>query len=160
MTSDPAEAALAPWQHHNARLSLFAMLSLIASMALWFAAQTPDGADPWYLAIGIEYAVWGAINLGFAISGLRGVAHIRSLDSAARSVSAIRRTQELLRLLRISTWLNVVWLTLGAALVVCGYLAWSGALVGHGFGVLTQAIVLTMLDACFLRELNRVVPEA
>jgi hypothetical protein len=153
-----AEVALAPWQRHNGRLWLSSVLAIAATPPLLLVAATPDGYDAWYLAIAIEFAVWGAINLLFSISGFRGVAQVRSLGAASRDQTALTKAREILRLLRVNAWLNLVWLTMGIALLIWGYMAWSPSLAGHGTSVLVQAIVLTILDWIFVRELSAAIP--
>lgn len=149
-----AEAALAPWQRHNVRLALWSAVSIAIGIAIWFSAVTPDGRDPWYGAIAIQFVVWGAIDLAFAIGGFIGVRRIRAIDASERDAAAMKQAQAITRALRINVWLNAMWLTIGVVLLVSGYFVWSASLVGHGVGVLEQAIVLCILDASFARALG------
>lgn len=139
---------LASWRRHNGRLGISSFTSIVIALALYSFAPTPDGRDPVYVAPAIEFVAWGLINLGFTISGIRGANRVTSDELA------IAKGRELARLLRINAWLNVVWISLGVVLIAWGYRAWSPSLVGHGVGVLVQAIVLTILDRVFERELH------
>jgi ABC-type transport system involved in cytochrome bd biosynthesis fused ATPase/permease subunit len=142
------------WRRHDARLLTCGVVSVIAAIALWIAAASPDGRDAFYVAIAIEFIVWGTIDAFFAIAGKREIARMNMLDAEPRDAAFIAKGETLRRLLRINHWLNALWLSIGVGLLVWGYLAWSASLVGHGTGVLSQAIVLTILDFAFIRALR------
>jgi hypothetical protein len=150
--SPEAGRTIDAWRRHNRRLLAGSIVSMLAAAGLWFAAASPDGRDRFYLAVAIEFFVWGAIDALFAILGMR---EIRRLDATASDEAILTKGESLRRLLRINHGLNVLWLSIGAALIVWGYRAWSASLVGHGFGVFSQAILLGVLDLAFANALRQ-----
>ena len=149
-----ASATRAVWQRHNRRLLAVAATSILAALGLWLAAPSPDGRDPFYVALAIEFVIWGVIDAWFAIAGSREIAAIDRLGEPERDEALAHKYRTLRRLLRVNNWLNILWLATGAGLMAWGYGAWSPSLAGHGVGVLVQAIALTVLDLGFAAALR------
>ena len=127
---------------------------MLAAVGLWFAAASPDGRDAFYFAVAIEFVIWGAINALFAVLGMREITRLNALARPARDEALLIKGLSLRRLLRFNHGLNVLWLSIGIALLVWGYRVWSASLVGHGVGVLLQAILLSVLDFAFAKALR------
>jgi hypothetical protein len=142
-------------------LTAWSVSSIVAGAA---AVAIGSGLDSTPRAIvqagGVQFVVWGLIDLVF---GLFGLAHGATADEEREQQKATK----LLRALRFNDRLNIAWLAAGAILLIWGAVAWSGrstaadwpaALIGHGLGVLAQALFLAALDRIFLSKLSRLHP--
>lgn len=145
----PTSDALTVARRHVVALAVFALASIAIAWPIWIASLGPEGRDAFYTALAIQFAVWGVIDLGFALHGLPSLLRMSHADSHA--IESMRTRT--LAALRISGRLNLVYLAVGVALLAAGYHQWSATLCGHGIGVLLQAIPLTLLDASFRRGL-------
>ena len=155
--ADPAPADAARLtrrvvRRHTAALLLLAIASMLAAWPIRDVNASPIGRDAFYVAIAWQFAIWGAIDALFAIHGLVGVARAGRADASAAETM---RTG-LLRALAVSRRLNGVYLLIGVALLIWGFIAQSPALCGHGVGVLVQAALLVAIDESFVRGLRRV----
>lgn len=150
---DPSQA-FAVWRTYTRRLLALALLSIALAWPLSRMNVSVDGRDPFYVALAWQFAIWGAIDLLFALNGELGLRKVGRMDGAARDAEVLRRREKILGALRLNRWLNVVWIATGVALLAWGYRAWSPALVGHGVGICVQSIGLAIFDRAFRRALT------
>lgn len=148
-------APLAVWRAFSFRLACLSIMSIGLALPLVMFTQTPDGSDPFYVAVAMQFAIWGLIDLVFALLGLRETSRILRMPADTRSDHARTRAESLLSLLRKSRWQNAMWITSGVALLIVGYAIWSPSWAGHGVGVIVQAALLVWFDARFYESLSR-----
>ena len=86
--------------------------------------------SPFLIAVGWQFAIWGAIDLIFVIAGFR--------KNATLEVDDVAETASLVRALRFNgKWMNPMWLAMGVVLLIWGFAAHNNlSLLGHGAGVL------------------------
>jgi hypothetical protein len=125
----------------------------------WSLLSTAAGGLLWAFcrpavpnAVGMEFTIWGVLNLFFAIQGIR-----QTRESARRNDPAWDRddAEKLLRALSFSSKLNYLWLAMGLALAVWGALATSPVLWGHAIGVFTQGAFLFLFDRYLHHAVSR-----
>ncbi len=126
-------------------VSIGSVLSGISMIG--FAGQ----ANIWLAAIGWQFAIWGAIDLIFALLGLR---QCRRADQDLLDDQA--EATQLTKSLRFNGKLNVLWVVIGLALFVPGAMLGNASLIGHGVGVLLQGGFLLGFDRAFLAKLSAV----
>ena len=150
------EPAFAVWRTFTRRLALLAIVSMALAWPLAMMNRDPASGmrDPFYVAVAWQFAVWGAIDLAFALNGERGLRQVRNLDPSPRHEEIGRRRGLILGALRFNRWLNALWVAMGVALLIWGYRSVSPSLVGHGVGVSIQAVALIVFDRAFFRALN------
>ena len=146
---------LLTWQAFTVRLVMLSVASIVVAPLLVRYAKTPDGSDAFYVGIAWQFAVWGVIDLGFALNGFREINPIRKLDPSERDQVSARKAENILRVLKTSRWQNAIWLVLGAITLTAGYLFHSASAAGHGVGVILQAMLLVMFDRSFSAALSR-----
>ena len=151
---DPARA-LSVWRTYTHRLLALSLLSIALAWPISRFNRSVDGFDPFHVALAWQFAIWGAIDLIFAVTGEFGLSGVSRMTGGVRDAEVMRRREKILGALRFNRWLNAVWVTTGVALLVWGYWAWSPSLVGHGVGVSVQAIGLAIFDRAFHRALTR-----
>jgi len=127
---------------------------------LWFSIGSIVGGtaivllshEGWTDAIGWQFAIWGGIDLIFALMGVRQCSRAKQglLDDLAEAES-LRKS------LRFNGGLNWLWVALGTVLIAWGAATASTTLVGHGIGVLLQGGFLFFFDRLFLRKLSRLL---
>jgi hypothetical protein len=139
------------------RLAVWAGGSMVVALVV-FALQPSIAAGAVrsvVQAIGAQCLLWGLIDSGFALFGLK---QAQTADRTAMSPSTIARElsdrDKLERVLQFSAKLN-----LGMVAVAILLLAWGGgqrnfALLGHGAGVMIQAGFLFIFDRAFIRALR------
>ncbi|MBW6456847.1 MAG: hypothetical protein K0A98_13265 [Trueperaceae bacterium] len=137
-----------PWRQARVvghQLGAWALASLAAGALLLVVAGGAAGAAAATLrALAVQCIAWGAIDGGIAAFGERDrrrrIARGEADDAGATAAFGAR----LRRLLRINAGLDVVYLLVGATLL----LAWrTPEGLGHGLGVLIQGGFLLGLDA-------------
>lgn len=139
-------------------LAAWSVGSVLAGAAAWAAAQGRDAPVRQLLeAVAAQFVIWGAIDLLFAVIGLRQTWRSVGTDDDAEQLD----TSKLVRILRFNNRLNVVWLAVGAVLLASGLAAavrrvgseaGAASLIGHGVGVLVQGGFLALFDRAFLRR--------
>lgn len=148
-----ADRAFIIWRRYTRRLAALSLLSIALAPPLATMNRSVDGRDPFYVAMAWQFAIWGIIDLGFALSGFVGLRTVGRMPGSTRDEEVMRRRGKILRALRFNRWLNAVWVATGVALLVWGYSKWSPSLVGHGAGVVVQAVGLVIFDRAFKRAL-------
>ena len=148
MQAHGAARSADPWWQARVvgrQLAGWALASVVAGTLLFaVAGRTAEATAATLWAVAIQFIVWGAIDGGIAAFGERDrrrrVARGEADDAAATAAFGSR----LRRLLRLNAGLDVVYLTVGVALL----LAWrTPEGLGHGLGVLIQGGFLLALDA-------------
>jgi len=123
------------WAYSQAiavRLRAWAVVNVLAGLALIV------GGDPFWRGFGTQAVAWGLID------GLIAWAGLRSAQKRVRPPEAEAR--HLLRLLWLNAGLDVIYLAIGAAVIV--FLGQTNPEVnGHGWGVLVQGAFLLVFDA-------------
>ncbi len=128
------------------QLAAWALLSLAAGAAA--AILGP----PFWRAVGIQFLVWGAIDLAIAAAGARDLRRKLAAGAADDPAAAERERRRLRRLLLVNAGLDVGYLAVGAALTGFG----AGPIrAGHGAGVLVQGAFLLAFDAGHAAGLRR-----
>lgn len=142
------------WRTYTRRLLALSLLSIALAWPLARMNVSVDGRDPFYVALAWQFAIWGAIDLLFAISGEFGLRSVGRMSDGERDAEVMRRREKILGALRFNRWLNAMWVAMGVALLIWGYSVWSPSLVGHGVGVCVQAMGLVIFDRAFRRALE------
>jgi len=130
------------------RLFIFSIVSILVGVSMyWIPAD-----QMWRKLIGavaIQFIIWGAIDLMFAIPGVMGARRLKS------DPQELEERVKMIRILRFNNKLNWLWISIGAALLGIGVaLSWWHVLVGHGVGVLAQGGFLFFFDRAFLLMLE------
>lgn len=119
------------------QLGTWASLSIVGG-GLLIALGGPFGR-----AIGIQFVVWGAVDLAIAGAGDRDRRRKLTAGAGRDPAASAAETRRLRRLLWINAGLDVLYATVGAGLVAFG----TGPVVdGHGVGVLIQGGFLLVFD--------------
>jgi hypothetical protein len=128
------------------QLAAWATASIVAGAALILAGGPFGGA------VGVQFVVWGAVDLAIAALGERD--RRRKLGRGARDDprAGAAEARRLRRLLWINAGLDVVYLAVGGGLVAFGR---GPVLDGHGVGVLVQGGFLLIFDAAHAATLPR-----
>lgn len=143
------------WRTYTRRIIVISLVSIALAWPISrFNHSIAPGGDPFHLALAWQFAIWGLIDLGFAINGLVGIRRTAKLDPAARDAEIASTRTKILDALRFNRWLNALWIAMAIALLIWGYAVWSPGLVGHGIGVFVQAMALVIFDRAFYRALN------
>lgn len=129
---------------------------IVALIVFAFQPSIPAGATRAILqAIGAQSLLWGLIDAGFALFGLK---QAQSAERSSINPSVIDRElsdrDKLVRLLRFSRKLNMFWLGLGIVLIAWGAGICNATLIGHGVGVAMQSGFLMLFDGFFLKSLS------
>jgi hypothetical protein len=145
----PPAATPDPWRlarRVGRQLAAWALLSVAAGGLLaWAAGAVASGALGETLrAVALQFVLWGAIDGAIAAFGERDrrrrIARGEHRDAAATAAFGAR----LWRLLRLNAGLDLVYVAVGALLLVL----WrTPAGLGHGLGVLVQGGFLLVFDA-------------
>jgi hypothetical protein len=137
------------------KLATWAGVSMVFALVV-FATQPliPAGAARSLIqAIGAQFLLWGLLDAGFAMFGLR---QAQQADRAGTSPAVIDRElsdrEKLVRLLRFSNKVNIVMMCLGIGMIAGGVALAHPTLVGHGIGVLVQGGFLRFFDRAFLKS--------
>jgi hypothetical protein len=146
----PADSVFSAWSRHNRWLFFFGFGSVVAGTLYYVVSASPDGRDPFYVALAMQFVAWGALNTLFAWRGILETKRFRG-DAPA----LLAKSVQIVRLLRLNRWLNALWLAMGVSLLASGYWVWSAGLAGHGVGILVQGFCLTIADEIFLRRLDQ-----
>lgn len=146
---EPSRAALA-YRAGVARLlrqlTAWSLGSIVAGAAALL------GGGPFLRALGLQFVIWGAVDLVLALSGERDRRRVRTRGEEADAAAAERDRRRLVRLLRINAGLDVAYVAVGIGLIAFGPdRVWAG----HGTGVLVQGGFLLIFDALHARALAR-----
>lgn len=107
---------------------------------------------PFLRALGLQFVIWGAVDLALVLSGERDRRRARARGEEADPSAAERDRRRLVRLLRINVGLDVVYVAVGAGLILLGPdRVWAG----HGTGVLIQGGFLLVFDAVHAHAMRR-----
>lgn len=152
------------------QFTAWSVSSIIAGLVIVWAGRTQESASRAFLeALGVQSVIWGAINLVFAVLGVRQSARARRTPIDAASIAAeLGERDGLVRTLRFNGKLNLLWVSIGMVLLVsAGAAALRGSerptvasLLGHAAGVLVQGWFLLSFDRAYLRALSRSSPQA
>jgi hypothetical protein len=139
------------------RLAGWAGASMIVAL-IGFVAQpsiAPGVARQLSQAVAAQCLLWGLIDVGFAMFGLR---QAQSADRAPINSSTIDRElsdrDRLIRLLRFSAKLNLGWIALAIVLIALGAGLRNAMVIGHGIGVMLQGGFLLAFERSFLKLLT------
>jgi hypothetical protein len=120
------------------QLTAWSLGSLVAGVAALVAG------GPFLAALGLQFVIWGAVDLLLALNGARDRRRVDARGETTDVTAAERDRRRLVRLLRINAALDVVYLAVGAGLILLGPdRVWAG----HGAGVLIQGGFLLVFDA-------------
>ena len=131
------------WRRHRVipvQLLGWATASLV--LAAGVAMRDPG---PFAAAVALQFAVWGAIDAGIAVAGLRGHAAKVAAGAPASLDAGEAERRRTHRLLWINAGLDVGYLAVAAALATVGDP--SAARLGHALGVAVQGGFLLAFDA-------------
>ena len=140
------------------RLAMWAGASMVfALVALAAQPSIPIGATRSVIqAIAAQCLLWGLIDAGFALFGLR---QAQAADRAGMSPETANREladcDRLVRVLHFSSKLNVIWVGIGILLVAVGAGVRNTSMIGHGVGVFIQGGFLMWFDRSFLKSLTK-----
>ncbi len=136
LTGQWADALLEFERLHLLKLSLWAVLSIIAGTAIVALLRVRRTDSPLLQHFAIQSLAWGAIDLAIAVWASRGLA-VRDLAAAVA----------LDRFVWLNIGLDVGYCAVGMTLVLLGWrLGRRLGLVGAGLGVVVQGLALTVLD--------------
>ncbi|CAN5399136.1 hypothetical protein BH09PLA1_BH09PLA1_34410 [soil metagenome] len=141
------------------KLAIWAGASMAIALVTFVAqpAISSAGARSGAQAIASQFLLWGLIDAGFALFGLR---HAQQADRAGTAPPVIEREladrDKLLRVLHFSGKLNILWVGLGIVMIAVGAGMKNPGLTGHGVGVLIQGGFLMMFDRAFLKSIARI----
>lgn len=109
-------------------------------------------------AIGWQFAIWGAIDLIFAGFGIaQSIKASRTPATPQAEADEFLAAEKLLGTLRLNHQFNVVYVSIGIALLVWAAVAHGPALLGHGAGVLVQGGFLFIFDLVYTRRFERLM---
>ena len=141
--------AVAIWDRARAiarQLGAWAIASIVIGAGLVV------GGDPFGGAVGIQFLIWGTVDLAIAAVGERDRRRKLAAGAGSDPAASATETRRLRRLLWINAALDVVYVAVGAGLVVFG----PGPVVdGHGVGVVIQGGFLLAFDAAHAATLPR-----
>lgn len=131
---------------------------VVALIVFGFQPSIPAGAARSISqAIGAQCLLWGLIDAGFALFGLRQAQMADRAGTAAQAIEIeLADRDKLVRVLRFSGKLNVIWVGAGILLIAIGAGVPNAALIGHGLGVLIQGGFLMGFDRSFLKLLLKI----
>lgn len=140
-----ADTLLALERAHLLRLVLWGGASLLIGSALLAFLRVRGQRSSLLEHLGIQTALWGAIDLGLAVLGLRQLA-LRDLAGATR----------LDRFLWLNVGLDAGYVMVGVTLLVFGWRApQRPGLVGAGLAVIVQGSALAILDLLLAGQIAR-----
>ena len=140
-----ADTLLSVERAHLLRLVLWGSVSLVigGTLLIYLRSRGQRGALLDHFAI--QTAAWGAIDLAFALNGVRTLA-LRDLAGATH----------LDRFLWLNIGLDAGYVMVGLTLVIAGWrLARRPGLIGAGLGVIVQGVALAMLDIGLASQISR-----
>jgi hypothetical protein len=139
-------------------LLVWALLSMVLGIVGLQSARAdaPTEGQQFLGAFSMQFLIWGAIDAALAGLGLRGVA--RREASALPVDDEFRRRDRAIGVLRFNAKLDVLWIAIGAALLLLAipFPGGRGPLLGHGLGVILQGGFLIVFDLVFARRLAAV----
>ena len=140
-----ADTLLALERAHLLRLVMWGGASLLVGSALLALLRLRRHQSPLLYHFAIQTALWGAIDLVFALLGLRRL-ELRDLAGATR----------LDRFLWLNVGLDAGYVMVGLTLLVVGWRApQRPGLIGAGLAVMTQGSALAILDLLLAGQIAR-----
>jgi len=141
---------------HSQILTAWAVVSVVVGVVIW-SGQTDDPLTRFFVAVGMQFVIWGAIDLIF---GLIGLQQARTADAipvySNQATGEIADAKKLAKTLIFSMKLNWIWLVIGLALIVWGVSSnMNSSLLGNGVGVLVQGLFLFVFDKHFYSKLTK-----
>lgn len=122
-------------------LGTWAIASVLGGGAVWLLRL-----GPFWSAVGMQFVIWGLVDLVFAALGWKQSASVRGAPVTDQEMS---EAGKLLSFLKVNHFLNVAYVLVGLILAAWA-LASEGdarlALAGHGAGVLVQGGFLLASD--------------
>lgn len=123
-----------------------------ASLSIAFGAVLIVTGGPFARAVGLQFAIWGAVDLAIALAGARDRRRKLAAGANRDPAASAAESRRLRRLLWINGGLDVLYVAVGAALLGFG----RGPVVdGHGAGVLVQGAFLLIFDVAHASTLPR-----
>ncbi len=106
-------------------------------------------------AVQFQFIVWGLINAIFGLMGLRDARrfNVRPMN-AEQAVIELKEARSILGVLRFNARLNLLWIAIGLLLLAAAGIWRSWGLLGHGAGVMVQALWLVGFDASLKAKLR------
>lgn len=126
-------------------LTAWSLVSIVAGLGLW------RWGGEFRVAAGMQCAIWGAIDLVFAVAGVRQAARA---DRRLSPPADVEEGQSLLRALSVSHKMNWMWLAMGAGLAVWAASTANAGLWGHAVGVGVQGGFLFVYDRLLDRSVR------
>lgn len=138
-------------------LTAWSLASILVGLPAWIVLKDQPFFGPFFA----QCWIWGAIDLVFALLGLKQAA---TADKTAETPEAVAAEQadarKLLGALAFSHKLNWIWLATAAGLYAWAVAAGSVVLAGHATGVLVQGGYLFVQDRKFDHAIRRVLVDA
>jgi hypothetical protein len=120
-------------------------------------SSDPQAGHAFLGAMGLQFLIWGAINAALAGLALRGVARRETRPLPWEDERAQRDRS--VRILSLNAKLDLLWIAIGVALLLCAipFANHAPTLLGHGVGVVLQGGFLLIFDRLFARRLRSVI---
>jgi hypothetical protein len=140
-----ADTLLVAERAHLLRLALWGAACLLVGTALIATVRIRQPPSALLKHFGIQTAIWGAVELGVALSLLRSLA-LRDLSGATR----------LDRMLWMNIGLDVGYVLVGVTLAVVGWRAVRRlGLIGAGVAIILQGAALAVIDLVLVGQISR-----
>lgn len=137
-----------------------AAVGSILSGLLWFLI-IPTSLDGTAVArkigdaVQFQFIIWGLINAIFGFMGLRDARRFSQRPmNPEQAVIELGEARSILGVLRFNAKLNLLWIAIGLALLSAAGIWQSWGLLGHGVGVMVQALWLVGFDASLKAKLK------
>jgi hypothetical protein len=134
-------------------LGFWALLNMVGGLLLIFGSGLASNKRSRLTAIGMQTVGWGVINAMIALFGSRSSQRKEELLPNPQDEEVqLRESNKLKHLLLINTGLDIIYILGGVSLI------WRGdrnrpQIVGHGMGIVIQAVFLFFFDLFHARKL-------
>lgn len=140
-----ADTLLLAERAHLLRLALWGAACLLVGTALVAVLRIRQPRSALLKHFGVQTAIWGAVELGVALSLLRSLA-LRDLSGATR----------LDRMLWMNIGLDAGYALVGITLVVVGWrVVRRLGLIGAGVAIILQGVALALIDLLLASQISR-----
>ena len=145
-------ARLQSQRAHLWRSIVWGGANVVGGGALWALSDREN--DPARWAFGVEAALWGAINIGIAATGLL---LIRGEGTAESWPEAVRSERVYHDVLLFNMGLDVAYISAGTVMVIASYCDIGKAREwrGHGAGIIVQGLGLLALEGYSIASSRR-----
>lgn len=152
MQTSPIPALRSTRRFYSRLLMAWSVASIVLGLPAWLLLKEHPFLGPFF----VQCWIWGAIDIVFALLGLRQAAAADRTPITPDSAAAeLADANKLLGALAFSHKLNYLWLATAAALYVWSLLTLSPYLAGHATGVLIQGGYLFVQDRKFDTAVRR-----